>query len=272
MPRRPGQDTQLPPMATTEVGYPLRAGASAQRGAHVGQLLPRAIRTKQILRFRHCQQRRRAWIGLWDIADWIACERGRTERRDEQLRQQGYRDLLDAMRHGEFDRRGVSLVLHLSSHPDAERNRGHLRLGQECLERWVRYYAGTDLLIEQVLPRCFVPRALARSWFDRRGIAWPVAFDPMSASRAASDEGIPFSGKRTRPSSRLKAFWPEAEAEIMKWLDENGCPADRDGNQTKLECVTIEDILNKRGWKAAPSTVRRHVRGCIERQRNKLGR
>ncbi len=271
MPRRPGRDTQLPPVATTEVGVPLRAEASAQRRVHVGQPLPRAIRTKQILRFRHCQQRRRAWIGLWDIADWIACERGRTERRDEQLRQQGYRDLLDAMRHGEFDRQGVSLVLYLSPHPDAERKRGHLRLAQECLEQRVRYYAGTDLLIEQMLPRCFVPRALARSWFERRGIAWPGVFDPTSASRAVSDEAMLFSDKRTLPPSRLKAFWPEAEAEIMKWLDGNGCPADRDGNQAKLERFTIEEILNKRGWEAAPSTVRRHVRGCIERQRNKLG-
>ena len=94
-------------------------------------------------------------------------------------------------------------------------------------------------------------------------------FDPILASQ--SDKATFLSDTRTVPPSRLKEFWSEAEAEIVRWLDENGCPADRDGNQAKLERFTTEEILQKRGWEAAPSTVRRHVRQCVERQRNKLG-
>jgi hypothetical protein len=61
--------------------------------------------TRQILRFRECQQRRH-WLSLSDIADWIACDRGTTDRRDEQLRAQGYNDLLNAILAREFDEHG----------------------------------------------------------------------------------------------------------------------------------------------------------------------
>jgi hypothetical protein len=68
------------------------------------------------------------------------------------------------------------------------------------------------------------------------------------------------------PPSRLKPFWREVEQVIMEWLDDEGCPEDRDGGQRKLEDRTA-DLLTDRGWEASPSTVRRHVRACMERYR-----
>jgi hypothetical protein len=68
------------------------------------------------------------------------------------------------------------------------------------------------------------------------------------------------------PPSRLKPCWVEAEKVIMDWLADDGCPADRDGGQAKLEARTAE-LLIDRGWEAATSTIRRHVRTCMERHR-----
>jgi hypothetical protein len=42
------------------------------------------------------------------------------------------------------------------------------------------------------------------------------------------------------PPSRLKPFWAEAETIIMRWFVDDGCPADRDGGQAKLEDRTAE--------------------------------
>jgi len=68
----------------------------------------------------------------------------------------------------------------------------------------------------------------------------------------------------TRPPSRLKPFWSDAEAVAMVWLKDNGCPRPHDGNQAILEKF-LADRLDEHGWDASPSAIRRHVVGCIER-------
>lgn len=142
----------------------------------------RQARTRQILRFRECQQRRRRWISIADIADWIATERGASDRRDETLRARGYDDLLKAMLSGEFDQANRSCILYLS--PDSER----FRLGVDKLRNMRDYYAGTSTVGDQVLPRCWVPRDLARRWFGRRDLPWPQVFDPMLAETELNEK------------------------------------------------------------------------------------
>lgn len=174
-------------------------------------ITPDQRRERRILRFRECQKRRRRWLGFWDIADWIACDRGATDRRDEQLRAQGYSDLFDAVLTGHFDQRGRSCVLYLS--PDSEK----LRLIAERLREMRDIYAGTTTINEEVLSRCWVPRSLAQRWFERRGIAWPARFDPStdsagggtlaSASVTALKEAEAPSNKKTKPTPEEVFCW-----------------------------------------------------------------
>jgi hypothetical protein len=74
---------------------------------------------------------------------------------------------------------------------------------------------------------------------------------------------------RSLPPSRLKPFWPQAEAVAMRWLEENGCPRPGDGNQAILERV-VADWVDEHGWEASASAIRRHVRNCISRYRENL--
>jgi hypothetical protein len=75
-------------------------------------------------------------------------------------------------------------------------------------------------------------------------------------------------GRPTVPS-RLKPFWPKAEAAIMGWLSDNGCPAPRDGGQATIERFAAE-WLDQHGGEASVPTIRRHVRDCIKRYRDQL--
>jgi hypothetical protein len=74
---------------------------------------------------------------------------------------------------------------------------------------------------------------------------------------------------RRLPPSRLKPFWPQAEAAALLWLEENGCPRPGDGNQAILETV-VADWLAEHGYEASSSTIRRHVRDCMTRYRRDL--
>jgi hypothetical protein len=70
--------------------------------------------------------------------------------------------------------------------------------------------------------------------------------------------------------SRLKPFWTDAEIQIMGWLDENGYPRPRDGNQAILE-TWVAEWLASHGYEASESSIRRHVKRCITTYREKMG-
>lgn len=72
----------------------------------------------------------------------------------------------------------------------------------------------------------------------------------------------------TKLPSRLKPFWTAVEIKIMNWLDENGCPRPRDGNQAILETWVAELLANK-GYEASESSIRRHVKQCIANYRDR---
>jgi hypothetical protein len=164
-------------------------------------------RTKQILRFRERQQRRRNWISIADIADWIASNRGATDRRDERLRAQGYDDLLSAILNGEFDRDGRSCVLYLT--PDTET----FRLQADLLRNMRDFYAGSMTVNEEVLSRCWVQRQLAQRWFERRELLWPKRFDPVEPLMSSS--GTPSQAVATISASAMpRPKVPDPEVEI----------------------------------------------------------
>jgi hypothetical protein len=170
-------------------------------------LRQKQIRERRISRFREHQQRRRNWIGLADIADWIACGRGATDRRDERLRAQGYDDLLNAILVGEFDRDGRICVLYLT--PESERS----RLGAELLRQMRDLYAGSATVNDEVLSRCWVPRDLAQRWFERRHLMWPGLFDPVkpvTSRNVATSLLMPDQSGSGMP--RTKVPDPEVEA------------------------------------------------------------
>jgi hypothetical protein len=97
-----------------------------------------------------------------------------------------------------------------------------------------------------------------------RGVIVEVQFSADDVFR----ELQPLADAGTKPS-RLKPFWPDAEIQIMDWLDENGYPRPRDGNQTKLEKFVAE-WLDGHGYEASEATIRRHVQRCIGRYRRKI--
>ena len=80
----------------------------------------------------------------------------------------------------------------------------------------------------------------------------------------------PLADAGTKLPSRLKSFWTDAEIQIMDWLDENGCPRPRDGNQAILE-TWVAEWLAKHGYEASESSIRRHVKRCISTYRKKIG-
>lgn len=220
-------------------------------------------RTSEILRFRECQRRRRQWIGFWDIADWIACERGTTDRRDEGLRQQAYNDLLNSVLADEFERRGKSLVLHLSPH--AQPGRGSLRLTTELLRSWIGYYAGTAMVVDQVMPRCWVPHGLARRWFERRAIKWPEVFNSSAAlpevpARRSNEKAEPLANavaNADRPTSESPA---SCKPPTASYLDVKDAVKKRGG--------TTEKELLKAAQKALPT---KHIpRSLVRRARDDL--
>jgi hypothetical protein len=171
--------------------------------------MTREAHIRQILRFRDCQSRRRNWLGFWDIADWIACDRGATDRRDEQLRAQGYSDLFDAILAGEFDQRGRSCVLYLAPLPG-----GKPRLSADLLRQMRDQYAGTTTINDEVLPRCWVPRSLAQQWFARRDIVWPGRFDPVSGFGARAPASESASPSKAPPDEKAKP----TSTELDEWM------------------------------------------------------
>jgi hypothetical protein len=92
--------------------------------------------------------------------------------------------------------------------------------------------------------------------------AAPSDKEPKSDHRSGS-------GRRKGRRKTASRFWRAAEIEAMRWLDDNGCPEPWDGGQAKLE-DHIKDWLAARGRYPAESTVRSHVRKCIDEFRNRL--
>jgi hypothetical protein len=170
-------------------------------------VMQKQARERRISRFREHQQRRRNWISLADIADWIARDRGATDRRDEKLRAQGYDDLLNAILIGEFERGNRSCVLYLT--PDAEL----FRLSAELLRDMRDVHADPATVNNEVLSRCWVPRDLAQRWFERRHLMWPGLFDPVkpvTSRNAATSLLMPDQSGSGMP--RTKVPDPEVEA------------------------------------------------------------
>jgi hypothetical protein len=94
-----------------------------------------------------------------------------------------------------------------------------------------------------------------------------ISVELSTSGAAPSDKGSK-TDHRSGSGRRKDPFWRDAETEAMRWLDYNGCPEPWDGRQTKLE-DHIKDWLAARRLYPAESTVRDHVRKCIDEFRNR---
>jgi hypothetical protein len=112
--------------------------------------------------------------------------------------------------------------------------------------------------------------ALARTADNRAAVSLPPRFlrdivvDAVRLNELYPDTKKPRRGRMEAP------FWPEARKVAIEWLVDEGCPAPRDGNQSRLE-QHITDWLTERGHNAAEPTIRRHVTKWIAEQREFLG-
>jgi hypothetical protein len=121
---------------------------------------------------------------------------------------------------------------------------------------------GDQPLIEATV---FVAWALEKGWKIPTDLRQLAAHDKPLRSSSGSPPQAP-----TRPASNLRPFWVDAEKAIMAWLEENGCPTAGDGNQAVLERYAQEWLAGHGHEIPSPSTLRRHVRDCIERRRKEL--
>jgi hypothetical protein len=183
-----------------------------------------------------------------------------------------------------------SKMVFISTIADVQEHRYRYSTGRpapdEFVERWNITYSAVGASLRAVnlhahqtrgeLPRIetneFAAWVIAKGWQipdELRQIATTKTVSP-----AVNQQSNPLAralevAKATRRQSRLLPFWDDIEKQIMTWLEDNGCPAGGDGNQAGLERDTIKWI-EARGNKAGPSTVRRHVRSCMERYREQL--
>jgi hypothetical protein len=216
-------------------------------------------RVSQLRRFRNCQHRRRRWLSFEEIADWCSREPG-TIRRDETLRAQAYADLRDAMFAGEFGRGAHSLVLYFHFDPDALQ--GRLRLAPEGLTTWLDFYgADSPLITTEVLSRCWLPRHLSRSWFERRGLTWPTVFDPPDAPvarQATMAETIPVlsPGPKGGEPKAAAIAWEIAEQILA---DDRRRPRPGRGRLTAL-ARAVQPLLKARRHNREIDTITKDIR------------
>jgi hypothetical protein len=134
----------------------------------------------QLYRFRQRQRRRRQWLSFDEIADWCA-RIPRSLRRDEAVRAQAYADLQEAMLAGEFGHGADSRVRYFQLDPGPIKARRQLE--PERLRIWLDFYGANDsVIITEIFSRCWLPRDLARRWFERHGLSWPAHFEAASES------------------------------------------------------------------------------------------
>jgi hypothetical protein len=72
----------------------------------------------------------------------------------------------------------------------------------------------------------------------------------------------PPAGERSRPRGRQREYWPDAERELLEWLDEEGEP------ETLAEAEGwLAENLQAKGHHPATSTIRIHATRCIDMHR-----
>jgi hypothetical protein len=94
---------------------------------------------------------------------------------------------------------------------------------------------------------------------------------PSEAGASPSDKALKpgyqlDSGRRRRGGRIPKPIWKAAETEMMRWLDDNGCPEPGDGGQAALERHIAEWFARSDRY-PAESTVRAHVAACVTQRR-----
>jgi hypothetical protein len=95
--------------------------------------------------------------------------------------------------------------------------------------------------------------------------------DTNAPGKALADHNIeaekqkPIRKKGRRPA----AYWPRYEKAVMEHLWEEGFPERGDGGQAALEKV-VSGMMTEDGLEASESTIRLHVRRCIDRYRENL--
>ena len=123
----------------------------------------------------------------------------------------------------------------------------HVQLSRRDLENWVKQVA---------------PRETAADQTSEDETCELASINEPASVDAASD-GV----RRQRPEPRK---WRLARVVAIIWLNDNGAPEPRDGNQAKLE-RHIAEFFVERGYDAGEATIRRHVTEWIREYRDALG-
>jgi hypothetical protein len=135
----------------------------------------RQWRRTWIRKFAQRQQIERRWIGIGEIAGWLAM--GPIKDRPEEA----WPLLIRAVRSGVFERRGRSKILFLSSYATSDGRSPRCRLTRELYERAPPLMPGGYC---PVLMDCWLPSGVARKWFDACGYNWPPHFCGRAAEAA----------------------------------------------------------------------------------------
>jgi hypothetical protein len=215
----------------------------------------RKRRRQLIAVFVEQQRKARQFVNLADLVDW--CARSTTAAgvdEEERARELAYRRLAHSILMGEFEQ-GRPHVRYL----DPEVSRWRLKREQIKIALEAAAALGSFAASEKFWGFCWLPGELARQWLRSQGYRLPPHFEP-----------VPKTAAKKPPTARKEGrFWMPARGEAMKWLEEEGCPAQGDGNQARLE-RHIADSLSSHGHDTSESSIRRHVARWIAERRSEL--
>jgi hypothetical protein len=185
-------------------------------------------RQSKMIGFIERQRSARRWIALIDIVDYCAQS---TKTNDihmlNKARKHVYGLLWESVLNGDFDRvvkagkAKKTLVLWLDPAVITESNEDgrrftlpRLRLTKEALI-CISGSFDVDLSIE-VLKRCWVPRGLAKLWFDKHRESWPRHFDPTPCAQWDNE------AHSTEPTPSAQPLSGRAlEDALDKWVLQN---------------------------------------------------
>jgi len=175
----------------------------------LAQLRCRGARQARVEAFHARQRKTRKWTSWEWIADWIARDWGANFQADQAIREAVYRQLVAALVKGWFDHpcwgHGVRILI-----PYAERGVRTIGVFRPIYLLQLAPSGWNASIIDTDLKFCWLPRAMARRWFEDSGYRVPeILLDP---SVVATDR----TQLKIRPDDQLDCLGPqkaEADAE-----------------------------------------------------------
>jgi hypothetical protein len=118
----------------------------------------------------------RDWIGVAEVVDFLARERGNIVPSIERAAST-YDQVAESLARGEFNVRGKSQMMWFD--PKVKQGRMSAKTLSDVLE-----ISGIDIRNAQYLNYCWLPREMWKKWFEKLNLDWPLHFNPTAGRKA----------------------------------------------------------------------------------------